>query len=238
MGCHGAVFGVSRRAVSLVRAMHSGGASAESLHAPRDEAAADEAAAAAAAALAGARGAQHLTSVLNAPDDDGWLTDALSSVWSLATGVDSDAPPPLPPGTLPEVTAADFERYLRSLATSWPAFVAAREASRQQRSVADARAARASTGAPIGPLRRCARAHRNRTAAAAAAAPAAAPHVGADETHPSPAAALTGHPVHASAASAAAPGQSLVQVRRAGQPCLCAATPLALRRLIPIGSEP
>ena len=132
--------------------LRSGGASAESLHAPRDEVAADEAAAAAAAALAGARGAQHLTSVLNAPDDDGWLTDALSSVWSLATGVDADAPPALPPGVLPEVTAADFERYLRSLATSWPAFVAAREASRQQRSVADARAARASTGAPIAAL--------------------------------------------------------------------------------------
>ena len=124
----------------------SAGASAESLPPPRDE---DEAAAAAAAALAGARGAQHLTSVLNAPDDDAWLSDTLSSVWALATGVDADAPPPLPAGVLPEVTAADFERYLRSLASSWPAFVAAREASRAQRAVADTRAARASTGAPI-----------------------------------------------------------------------------------------
>ena len=126
----------------------SAGASAESLPAARDEVAADEAAAAAAAALAGARGAQHLTSVLNAPDDDGWLTDALSSVWSLATGVDADAPPPLPAGVLPDVTAADFERYLRSLAATWPAFVAAREASRAQRVVADTRASRASTGEP------------------------------------------------------------------------------------------
>ena len=137
--------------------LRSAGASAESLHSSRD----DEEAAAAAAALAGARGAQHLTSVLNAPDDDGWLTDTLSSVWSLATGVDADAPPPLPPGVLPfDVTAADFERYLRSLASTWPAFVAAREAARAQRAVADARAARASTGEPIAPRRRTARTQR------------------------------------------------------------------------------
>ena len=142
----------------------SAGASAESLPPPRDE---DEAAAAAAAALAGARGAQHLTSVLNAPDDDAWLSDTLSSVWALATGVDADAPPPLPAGVLPEVTAADFERYLRSLASTWPAFVAAREASRAQRAVADTRAARASTGAPIALQRRSAH-------APGASAPAAA----------------------------------------------------------------
>lgn len=143
----------------------SAGASAESLPPPpRDE---DEAAAAAAAALAGARGAQHLTSVLNSPDDDAWLSDTLSSVWALATGVDADAPPPLPAGVLPEVTAADFERYLRSLASTWPAFVAAREASRAQRAVADTRAARASTGAPIAVHRR--RAHARDTHAPAAA---------------------------------------------------------------------
>ena len=38
--------------------------------------------------------------------------------------------PPLAPGTLAEVTPADFQRYLRSLSTSWPAFVAARQAFR------------------------------------------------------------------------------------------------------------
>lgn len=40
--------------------------------------------------------------------------------------------PPLPPGLLPEVSLADFEHYLRGLATSWPAFVAAREARHAQ----------------------------------------------------------------------------------------------------------
>lgn len=72
----------------------------------------------------------HLVSVTNDPGGPSLfdsLTDALAYFSEHALGV-----PPLAPGVLPEVSSADFERYLRSLASTWPAFVAAREARRAQ----------------------------------------------------------------------------------------------------------
>jgi hypothetical protein len=106
-----------------------------------------------AAALAGARGAQMLTSVLNDPnvvDESLWpLVDSLAGFLGLATEA-SSAVPPLAPGVLPDVSAADFAPYLRSLSHTWPAFVAAREASRAQRSAAAARGGTAATGARRG----------------------------------------------------------------------------------------
>ena len=105
-------------------------------------------------AAAGMLGAQHLQAVLNdraLADDWAPLMDTLAGFLGLSS---DGAPvvPPLAPGVLPEVTAADFERYLRSLASSWPAFVAAREASRAQRATASSRAADAATGAWGAPL--------------------------------------------------------------------------------------
>lgn len=80
----------------------------------------------------------HLTSVLNDPAESEW--DFYSLLGALS-GSDPQEVPPLAPGRLPEVTAADFTRYLRLLTTSWPAFVAAREAAREQQSATQVRAA-------------------------------------------------------------------------------------------------
>jgi hypothetical protein len=98
-----------------------------------------------AAAALGMLGAQHLNAVLNDPNEAAWpLVDSLAGFFGLSSEP-STAVPLLPPGLLPDVSAADFERYLRSLATSWPAFVAAREASRAQRSATAARVSSASS---------------------------------------------------------------------------------------------
>ena len=73
----------------------------------------------------------HLTSVVNDPSETASLGDSLASVYELFSSLMEPAAPevpPLAPGTLAEVTPADFQRYLRSLSTSWPAFVAARQA--------------------------------------------------------------------------------------------------------------
>ena len=74
----------------------------------------------------------HLTSVVNDPSDTAaslgdTLYDLVSSFSSLLGEPAAPEVPPLAPGTLAEVTPADFERYLRTLSASWPAFVAARQ---------------------------------------------------------------------------------------------------------------
>jgi hypothetical protein len=70
-------------------------------------------------------------SVLNDPNEAGGMMDALTDVYSYFTEPTAGVPQ-LAPGVLPEVSAAHFERYLRSLAGTYPAFVAAREARRAQ----------------------------------------------------------------------------------------------------------
>jgi hypothetical protein len=179
----------------------------------------DEDARAMAAALAGARGAQMLTSVLNDPnvvDESLWpLVDSLAGFLGLATEA-SSAVPPLAPGVLPEVSAADFAPYLRSLLHTWPAFVAAREASRAQRSAAAARGGSAVTGACGAPR-----------AARVVATPCTALTLA-----PTALAALSGQPQLAlDSASATGAGTSLVQARagvalRRG----CSALPATARR--------
>ena len=76
----------------------------------------------------------HLSAIVNDPTaegalgDYGALVDSIYGLYSsLVDPATPDAPPPLPPGVLADVTPADFERYLRRLAATWPAFVAARE---------------------------------------------------------------------------------------------------------------
>lgn len=67
-----------------------------------------------------------LASVTNDPSSTPTVFDAVVDLYSYLS--EPSGVPPLPPGVLPEVvTLADFERYLRGLAGSWPAFVAARE---------------------------------------------------------------------------------------------------------------
>jgi hypothetical protein len=182
----------------------------------------DEDARAMAAALAGARGAQMLTSVLNDPnvvDESLWpLVDSLAGFLGLATEA-SSAVPPLAPGVLPEVSAADFAPYLRSLSHTWPAFVAAREASRAQRSAAAARGGSAATGARGAPR-----------AAPVVATPCTALTLA--PTTRTALAALSGQPQLAlDSASATGAGTSLVQARagvalRRG----CSALPATARR--------
>ncbi|GAB4818839.1 hypothetical protein N2152v2_005885 [Parachlorella kessleri] len=65
------------------------------------------------ASVYGSTHSQELTSILNAPDTSTastWLAWPFSSASSA-----TEAPPPLPPGTLPEVRIEDFARYLRKV---------------------------------------------------------------------------------------------------------------------------
>lgn len=70
----------------------------------------------------------HLTSVVNDPNEAASLSDSLYDLLYASFVETTPEVPPLAPGVLAEVTPADFSNYLRRLASTWPAFVAAREA--------------------------------------------------------------------------------------------------------------
>ena len=89
--------------------------------------------------LQGMLGAQHLTSIMNDPNDAGSLAalwpfgGALAAAMGMSTE-ETPIVPPLAPGVLPEVFPSDFERYLRALQGTYPRFVASRESFVQQSS--------------------------------------------------------------------------------------------------------
>ncbi|KAL4452640.1 hypothetical protein ABPG75_008302 [Micractinium tetrahymenae] len=78
--------------------------------------------------------AQELASVLNAPPTPGAASWLGGWPFGQAFGQeDYDAPPPpLPPGTLPEVQLSDFSRYLRSIGDRLEGLGRSREASQQR----------------------------------------------------------------------------------------------------------
>lgn len=103
----------------------------------------------------GSLGAQHLASILNNPlevNDTTWdpwsiagqLGGALGVALGLYADDSPDAAPPLPPGTLREVSMEDFEGYLRRVQGTYPRFVASREAAIAQQT---SRTANPTTGA-------------------------------------------------------------------------------------------